>query len=433
MQPFKTVAGLQKFSRSVPAFLLLFSVGNYRENDTTFFTQKKQYTVSRIGCLLFILAFSFFASAQSIGSTISFKGTDGRTYTGVIKEVNGNKYKIKYDNYDYEAWAEASQFTVLTTNTTTANIGSRVSFPGVDGKTYTGVITETQGNQYKVKYDGYDFEAWLQPNQFTVMAANKTTTIAQADQPSKNGGWRVGDKVEAYDMYKAKWYNGTVTIILTDRNPLQWRVTFDDPKEHTFEYLSLTAEQIRARGTKAAVFAVNSRVDAYYSSNTPKGRATVTEVKGGGRYKVHYDGCGDYRDEEVDWSQLKPQSTVASNHPDITAVFGKWAMFVYSYPNTVIRGDNIYREYGTGAKAPPLQINPDGSYVWYDEYNKPPVKGTWATHAKITGITMGTEAYNGIILKDSHGVLWKIHKDRDDHIEARTMCSGTTQGGTRIQ
>jgi len=250
---------------------------------------------------------------------------------------------------------------------------------------------------------------------------------------SAQTNWKVGDKVEAFDMYNNTWSNGTVSIVLTDRTPIQWRVTFDDPKGHTFEYLSLTSAQIRARGIKAPTFQLNQRVDVYYTSGDPKGRATVIERQPNGRYKVHYDGCGAYRDESVDWSQVKPESTVSASDPDIKATLGKWAMFVYSYPNTYSDGNYVYRVYGTGAKAPPLQINADGTYTWYDEFNKPPVKGNWATHAKIAGVTMGTEAVNGIILKDSHNVYWKISKDRQDHIEARMLCSGQTQGGTRIK
>ena len=315
-------------------------------------------------------------------------------------------------------------------------IGGKVSLGAVDGKSYTGTITDIDNGKYKVKYDGYDFSSWLTNAQFTVINNSKSPTPRnqQQNQQQQNGNWSVGDKVEAYDMYNNKWSNGTITIVLTDRIPLSWRVTFDDPKGHTFEYLSLTAKDIRARGAKANVnFSVGSRVDAYYASGGPKARATVIEVKGNGRFKVKYDGCADHWDEEVDWSQLKPESVVSANDADINATFGKWAMFVYSYPNTVIHGNGVYREYGTGAKAPPLQINANGTYVWYDEFNKPPVKGSWVTHAKITGVTMGTEANNGIIIKDSHGIFWKIRKDRADHIEARQMCSGITEGGSRIK
>ncbi|HTE34227.1 MAG TPA: hypothetical protein VK666_27800, partial [Chryseolinea sp.] len=95
--------------------------------------------------------------------------------------------------------------------------------------------------------------------------------------------------------------------------------------------------------------------------------------------------------------------------------------------------NDVYREYGPGAKAPPLQINSNGSFVWYDEYNKPPVKGNWVTQAKIEGVKMGTETVNGILITDSRGILWKIYKDRPDHMTAQKMCSGETQGGTRLR
>ncbi len=315
-------------------------------------------------------------------------------------------------------------------SSTAQNIGSKVTFPGTDGRTYTGYIKEIKADQYRIKYDGYDFEAWLVKAQFTLVDEKNNT----ANATQKTGNWLVGDKVEVYNNSYSKWENATVSIVLTDRTPQQWRVSLDEPQGHTFADLTVTAAQLRAKGAKPDfVFTVNSRVDAYYANAGPRGRATVIEVKPGGRYKVKYDGCKDYWDEELDWSQLKPASIISSTDPDIRVLLGKWAMFVYSYPNTVTKGDGIYREYGSGAKAPPLLVNADGTFVWYDEFNKPPVKGKWATHAKIQGLTMGTEAVNGIIIYDSRGNYWKIYKDYADHIEARKMCTGETQGGTKIK
>ena len=315
-------------------------------------------------------------------------------------------------------------------STQSQNVGSKVTFPGTDGRTYTGVIKEMKENRYKIKYDGYDFEAWVLRSQFTLMDEKNNDD----NNTPKTGNWLVGDKVEAYDIYYSKWENATISIVFTDRTPQQWRVSLDEPQGHNITDFPVTADKIRARGAKPNfIFTVNSRVDAYYTTGGPRGRATVIEIKPNGRYKVKYDGCKDYWDEEVDWSQLKPASVISSTDPDIKVLFGKWAMFVYSYPNTVIHGNDVYREYGTGAKAPPLLINPDGIFVWYDEFNKPPVKGKWITHAKIEGLVMGTEAVNGIIIYDSRGNYWKIYKDRTDHIEARLMCSGQTEGGTRIK
>ncbi len=56
-------------------------------------------------------------------------------------------------------------------------IGSKVSFAASDGKTYMGTIKEIQGDQYKIKYDAFDFETWLRGNQFTVVAGNTPPPI----------------------------------------------------------------------------------------------------------------------------------------------------------------------------------------------------------------------------------------------------------------
>ena len=65
----------------------------------------------------FILLFSFTLNAQSIGSKVSFTAVDGKYYTGSVTEVHGDKYKIKYDGFDFEAWLGSDQFKVVNTNT----------------------------------------------------------------------------------------------------------------------------------------------------------------------------------------------------------------------------------------------------------------------------------------------------------------------------
>jgi hypothetical protein len=48
-------------------------------------------------------------------------------------------------------------------------VGDKVSFLAVNGKMYTGVVTEIKGALYNVKYDGYNFSAWLDNSQFKVV------------------------------------------------------------------------------------------------------------------------------------------------------------------------------------------------------------------------------------------------------------------------
>ncbi|MHB1177324.1 MAG: hypothetical protein ACYCZO_03240 [Daejeonella sp.] len=62
-------------------------------------------------------------------------------------------------------------------------MGSKVSFAAGDGKSYTGTITQIQGEKYKIKYDGVDFEAWLLNDQFTVIKVTKQVENNQPPAP----------------------------------------------------------------------------------------------------------------------------------------------------------------------------------------------------------------------------------------------------------
>src|SRR4051812_33490576 len=106
--------------------------------------------------------------------------------------------------------------------------------------------------------------------------------------------------------------------------------------------------------TLNAQWKVGDRVDVYYSDGSAYCRGSILKDEGNGKFIVRYDGCRSSWDQEVTPGQVKPQATVSAGNSDITELFGKWAMFTYSYPTTVTEGNNIYREYNTGAKSPPL-------------------------------------------------------------------------------
>jgi hypothetical protein len=100
---------------------------------------------------------------------------------------------------------------VFFTAAVSQTVGSKVSFPAANGSTYTGIITEVQGNKYKVKYDGFDFEAWLESNQFTVVNA------LPPSPPVKNtaaGKLKVGDRVECDKAAINSWEKGTIMPFL---------------------------------------------------------------------------------------------------------------------------------------------------------------------------------------------------------------------------
>ncbi|MEP6677205.1 MAG: hypothetical protein ABJA78_18740 [Ferruginibacter sp.] len=66
---------------------------------------------------------------------------------------------------------------------TSQTIGSKVSFKAVDGKNYTGTIKEVRSNQFRVRYDAVDFEAWLTASQFQLLQ-NTTVSVINTNQPS---------------------------------------------------------------------------------------------------------------------------------------------------------------------------------------------------------------------------------------------------------
>lgn len=62
---------------------------------------------------LLIIFTCFTTAAQQIGSKVSFKAVDGKTYTGVVKEIENSRYRIKYDGYEFESWLDGSILTFL--------------------------------------------------------------------------------------------------------------------------------------------------------------------------------------------------------------------------------------------------------------------------------------------------------------------------------
>src|SRR5207244_779696 len=131
-------------------------------------------------------------------------------------------------------------------------------------------------------------------------------------------------------------------------------------------------------------------------------------------------------------------ATMDASAAPLRFLVGKWAMFTPSYPTTVVRGNDVYREYGPGGKSPPLEIKADGSYVWYFDYGKAPVSGRWQPDPKVEGADSGTQSYDGVLIDDPSGQPWKVYRwvvksDSEDHITAQQMCSGISDIGTRIR
>ncbi len=258
------------------------------------------------------------------------------------------------------------------------------------------------------------------------IAVAPVSAIAQAT-------WNVGDKVQVRTSSMDQWDNASIYLVLTDRTPVQYKAKMDVPGKYADDYPLVSATQIRSVNARpTASFGLNERVDLLYANGDAHTRGSVIEILPGGRYKIRIDGCAAKWDEIVDWNQVRAAPFIAITHPDIATLIGKWAMFTPSYPNTIVKGTDIYRQYGSGAKAPPLLINANGSFVWYNEFNKPPVTATWIQDAKVEGLTAGIESFNGIIINDRVS-YYKVYSDYPNHIICERLCWGTTDMGTRIK
>ena len=77
---------------------------------------------------------------------------------------------------------------------------------------------------------------------------------------------KVGDKVQARTSSMDKWEKATIYLVHSDRNPVMYKATLDDPGTYSVIDLLLRADQIRSVDARpAANLALNTRVDVLYA------------------------------------------------------------------------------------------------------------------------------------------------------------------------
>jgi len=54
--------------------------------------------------------------AQQTGNKVQLTAVDGKVYTGTITDVSNGKYKVHYDNFNFDAWLTKDQFQVISNN-----------------------------------------------------------------------------------------------------------------------------------------------------------------------------------------------------------------------------------------------------------------------------------------------------------------------------
>jgi hypothetical protein len=163
--------------------------------------------------LLASIAFCSFSFAQTIGSKVTFSAVDGKTYTGTIKNISNNQYKIKYDGVDFEAWLKRDQFKLLDNFNSKYSAGSKVEILW-SGSWYKGEVLEVNDNKYKIHYDGYGsaFDEWVTSERLrkegsTTSETSSSQTTSSENTSSGNSKYKIGQHVEAWNV---DWYKATV-------------------------------------------------------------------------------------------------------------------------------------------------------------------------------------------------------------------------------
>ena len=259
--------------------------------------------------------------------------------------------------------------------------------------------------------------------------------------------FKVGDEVEAYTYQSfapsTHWAKAKIVAVETNgQHKGPYQVQFDGQDSSWNEWPLIDSVRSRAGSLIAAnplpngngpktnvggAWGVGNLVDVFYDAKRGKDRGTIIEV-GDGRYKVHYTGCKAYWDEWVDRMLIHPAATISNEAPAIAFLKGKWSMTTVGISRVAI----------AWGKSNDIQINGDGTYVWFQSGGKPSVKGKWVTDAKVEGTDTGTAKFDGILIKDAQGQEWKLYRrivesDSQDKVTIHQMCEGITDIGTRVR
>jgi len=155
-----------------------------------------------------------------------------------------------------------------------------------------------------------------------------------------------------------------------------------------------------------------------------------------GTYQIKSDGDG-----LVDWvpaRQLRYSCVGAEAAPVTENYFiGRWTLFIgptAHYENIDSKG---YLVVGSGAHAPPLQINADGSYVWVLD-SRTIVRGKWRVLAA-NEMRNGTKGPAVVLMNGEDGKNWQVSRggvnpsNNRDAIDLDRMDLGLSYKGTRLQ
>jgi hypothetical protein len=163
---------------------------------------------------------------------------------------------------------------------------------------------------------------------------------------------------------------------------------------------------------------VGSRVDVYYAPNQPHGRGVIVDANSS-QYKVHFDGCEDKFDAWSDFARVRSEAAIGPDDADVQYLFGRWSMVVSGMSSVAV----------AWGKAPGLEVRGDGTYTWYQDKGREPVKGRWTTYPKLEGANkFSIDFEDGILIRDPEGRPWKVFRSSGaggaETISVNRLCYG---------
>jgi len=216
--------------------------------------------------LLACIAFNTFSFTQTIGSKVTFTAVDGKTYTGTIKDIGNNQYKVKYDGVDFEAWLKRDQFKLLDNSDLKYSVGSKVEILW-SGSWYKGEILEVNNDKYKIHYDGYGsaFDEWVSSERLrkqdgSISETSPSQTTSSENTSTGNSKYKIGQHVEAWNV---DWYKATIIGFCSGNYQGYIKVHYDGYSSGSDQYI------------KESNIRLPKNTAANYTSGPKKGRYTI--------------------------------------------------------------------------------------------------------------------------------------------------------------
>ena len=95
--------------------------------------------------------------AFNVGDHVAAQWKDSRFYPGVVTQVQGEMYLIKWDDGDEPMMVSKEQVTQLTRlQAAIFNVGDHVMAVWKNSHMYPGVVAEVRGDLYLIKWDDGD-------------------------------------------------------------------------------------------------------------------------------------------------------------------------------------------------------------------------------------------------------------------------------------